>query len=177
MDIRAFPVRFALRFLVGFVLLTGGFEAARGTFLERFLVEDLVIRPAAAVINTLTPGDRAWVQGRTLASAQVSLLVTRGCEGVEIVALLVAAIAAYPASAQQRLLGALAGLMLAYVLSVGRLVALYYALQYHPESWEAAHGVIAPLVPVMLVAVFYSRWTVWVSAARASRAAGASGVA
>src|SRR5579862_8808153 len=104
MNLRAFSVRFALRFLVVFALLVGGFEVTRGTAFERFLVEDLVIRPAAAFINTLTPGDNVWVQGRTLASAQVSLLVTRGCEGVEIVALLVAAIIAYPASAKQRLL-------------------------------------------------------------------------
>lgn len=174
MQLRGFPLRFALRFFVSFALLVGGFEAARGTRFERFVIEDLVIRPAAAVIHGLTPGDRVWVQGRMLASAQASLLVTRGCEGVEIVALLLAAIVAYPASAKQRLLGALVGFMLAYVLSVGRLAALYYAFQYQPGSWEAVHGVIAPLVPVILVALFYSRWTVWVAETRASGATGAA---
>ena len=164
-------MRFALRFLVGFVLLVGSFEAVRGTGLERFLVEDLVIRPAAAVIHTLTPGEGVSVQGRTLASPRASLLVTRGCEGVEIVALLIAAIVAYPVSTKQKLLGALAGLMLAYVLSVGRLVALYYAFEYHPESWETVHGAIAPLVPVILVGLFYSRWTNWASATRSREAA------
>lgn len=174
MELRGFPVHFALRFLVGFALLVGGFEAARGTRFERFVVEDLVIRPAAAVIQALTPGDGIWVQGRTLASTRASLLVTRGCEGVEIVALLVAAIVAYPASAKQRLVGALAGLIVTYILSVGRLAALHYVLQYHPGSWEAVHGVVAPLLPVILVALFYSRWTVWVSAARAAEASSAA---
>jgi exosortase family protein XrtM len=168
------PLRFALRFLVGFAVLVGGFEAARGTRFEQFLVEDLVIRPAAAVVNSLTPADRAWVQGRTLASASASLLVTRGCEGVEIVALLVAAIAAYPANLQHKLPGLLAGCLLAYALSVGRLVALHYTLQDHPASWEAMHGVISPLAPVILMGLFFSRWIAWVSATRAFGAPGAA---
>jgi exosortase family protein XrtM len=136
----------------------GAFEASRGTAFERFAVEDLIIVPTASVINTLTPKDRVRVDRRTLVSAGSNLTITRGCEGVEVFALLVAAILAYPATLRQRVVGVVVGGALTYVLSLGRLAALHYTLRYYPAAWEASHGIIAPLVPVIAVGLYFSRW-------------------
>ena len=40
-----------------------------------------------------------------------------------------------------------------------RLMALYYALRCSPGPWEALHGLILPLAPVVLMALFFLRWT------------------
>jgi len=154
------PLRFGLIFLTLFALLIGGFEALRGTAFERFLVETLILEPTTALINTVTPNEHVVLVGRTLTSPQgASLRVTRGCEGVEMFLLLIAAILAFPASLKRRLQGLLWGSLLAYVLSITRLMLLHYILRYSPTLWEALHGLILPLGPVVLMALFFLRWS------------------
>jgi exosortase family protein XrtM len=138
----------------------GGFEAVRGTSFERFVIETLILEPTTALINTVTPGEHVELIGRTLASPDGSRLrVTRGCEGIEMFLLLTAAILAYPANLKSRLQGFLWGALLAYVLSVSRLMLLHYILRYSPASWEALHGLVLPLGPIVLMALYFLRWT------------------
>ena len=157
---RPSPLRFALIFLLSFALLMGGFEATRGTAFERFVVETLILQPTTSLINTITPQEHAQLAGRVLMSpGGSSLRVTRGCEGIEIFLMLIAAILAYPASWQHRAQGLLWGSVLAYVLSVTRLMLLYYILRYSPTLWEGLHGFVLPLGPVVLMALFFLRWS------------------
>lgn len=155
----ATPRGFALKFVLGFAILTGSFEASRGTGFERFVVEDLILIPTTAVINRLAPGEHVELVGRTIAAAGGRLHVTRGCEGVEMFLLLVAGVMAYPATWKCRAQGVLLGSVLAYALTVGRLVTLHYVLRYSPNAWAALHGLILPLAPIVLLAFFFLRWS------------------
>jgi exosortase/archaeosortase family protein len=154
-------LRFAIRFMVIFAALMGAFEAARGTAFERVLVEDILLGPATATIQLLSPDGRAGIHrvGRTLRSPTSELHVTRGCEGVEILLMIAAAILAYPASVTERARGLAGGLLLTYGLSVARLVALHFTLRYAPGSWEALHGVVLALIPILIGALFFLRWS------------------
>ena len=154
------PLGFTLSFLVVFGLLTAGFEASRGTAFERVVVEDGILAPTVRLINFVTPQEHATLAARRIiAPGSAGLRVTRGCEGIELFLMLVAAIAVYPASLARRARGLLIGALLAYLLSVMRLMALYYTLQYSPGAWEALHGLILPLAPVALMALFFLRWS------------------
>jgi exosortase/archaeosortase family protein len=165
---RATPLRFGLTFLVLFGVLAGAFEASRGTALERWLVEDAILAPTVVLIDALTPAEHAVRAGRTIAApGGPGLHVTRGCEGIELFLMLVAAIAAFPSSAAHRVRGLLLGSVLAWLLSVLRLMALYYTLRHSPAAWEALHGLILPLAPVVLMALYFLRWSSADSVARA----------
>lgn len=167
---RATPLRFGLGFLIIFGLLTAGFEACRGTAFERAVVEDGILVPTVGLINVLTPAEHAVLAGRTiLAPGSTRLHVTRGCEGIELLLMLVAAIVAFPASLERRAQGLVLGAVLAYSLSVLRLLALHYTLRYGPGAWEALHGLILPLAPVVLMAFYFLRWTSASSTAQAAK--------
>jgi exosortase family protein XrtM len=154
------PLRFAIAFVVIFSLLLGGFEALRGTAVERFLVETVILAPTAWLINTVTPAEQVQLIGRTLVSPDgANLHVTRGCEGVEMLLLLIAAILAFPSTLRQRLQGLLWGALLAYVLSITRLVLLHYILRYSPTLWQALHGLVLPLGPVLIMALYFLHWS------------------
>jgi exosortase family protein XrtM len=154
------PLRFGLPFVISFALLMGGFEATRGTAFERFVVERLILVPTTELINTVTPHEQVQLIGRTItAPSGSSLRVTRGCEGIEMFLLLIAAIAAFPASLKRRVQGLLLGSLLAYILSVTRLMILHYILRYSPTLWETLHGFLLPLGPVVLMALFFLRWS------------------
>lgn len=153
------PLRFGIKFVFFFALLMGAFELSRGSAFERFLVEDLILTPTAHLINAVTPNEHVELVGRTLSSPQSHLHVTRGCEGIEMFLLLIAAILAFPASFKRRAQGALIGTILAYALSMARLMALHYILRYSPRAWEALHGLVLPLGPIVLISLYFLRWS------------------
>ena len=155
------PLRFGIVFLLGFALLMGAFELSRGTAFERFVVEDLILVPTTAAINVITPSEHVTLVGRTIASpGGANLRVTRGCEGIEMFLLLAAAILAFPAAtARHRFMGLAIGGVVAYVLSVTRLIALHYTLRYSPTAWEALHGLLLPLGPIVLLALYFLHWS------------------
>ena len=51
------------------------------------------------------------------------------------------------------------GSIVAYGLSVARLMALHYILRYSPSAWEALHGLVLPLGPLIFMALFFMRWS------------------
>lgn len=161
------PLGFALKFILCFAVLFGAFEASRGSAFERFVVEDLILVPTTALINNVTPNEHATLVGRVISSPGSNLNVTRGCEGIEMFLLLVAGIVAFPASWKRRLHGLLFGSILAYLLSVARLTALHYILRHSPSAWEALHGLVLPLGPIILMALFFMRWSSGISSAPA----------
>jgi hypothetical protein len=77
----------------------------RGTAFERFVVETAILKPTTTLINTITLHEHVQLAGRVLVSP--SLRVTRGCEGIEIFLMLVAAIGAFPAGLKRRAQGLL----------------------------------------------------------------------
>lgn len=156
----ATPLGFAVKLILSFALLFGAFEASRGSEFERCVVEDLILEPTTALINAVTPDEHAQLSaGRVISSPGSKLHVTRGCEGIEMFLLLVAGILSFPASAARRLQGLLIGSALAYLLSIARLLALHYILRYSPGAWEALHGLVLPLGPIILMALFFMYWS------------------
>jgi exosortase/archaeosortase family protein len=157
--LRSPTLNFGLRFIIYFALLIGAFEASRGTTVERVVVEQWILWPATALIRVLTPNDHVQLVGRTISSPTSSLHVTRGCEGVEIFLLLIAGVLAFPAGWRVRVHGFAVGFLVAYVLSVSRLIALHFTLRYAPDAWEALHGLVLPLGPIIVMTLYFLRWT------------------
>jgi exosortase family protein XrtM len=152
--------RFGLRFVVGFLILMGAFEASRGTAFEEFIVREMILAPTTSLIDWVTPRENVTLADRTLVSPDgADLRVTRGCEGIEMFLLLIAAVLAFPATLRHRVHGLLVGGLLAYFLSIARLMALHYVLRYAPQTWDALHGLVLPLAPIILLSLYFLRWT------------------
>lgn len=159
---------FALKFLVYFTVLMGAFEGSRGTAIERFIVEDCILKPTVELVHVLAPHERVELVGRTISAPSSQLRITRGCEGVEIFLLLLAAIAAFPCGWSARARGFAIGAIVSYALSVSRLVALHFTLRYWPAAWEALHGLILPLGPIVLVTLYFLYWSAGVASHEAT---------
>lgn len=149
---------FAIRFVAYFAVLMTLFEACRGTVLERFLVEDGILKPATALVRILSPHEHVALVGRTITSDASHLRIIRGCEGIEIFLLLVSAVLAFPAGWHARFHGLAIGFVLAYLLSLSRLIALYFTLSYAPGAWEALHGLVLPLGPIIVISLYFIHW-------------------
>jgi exosortase family protein XrtM len=152
-------VRFAFLFTGLFALQFAAFEASRGSSFEKFVIDDLALAPTAALINWLAPAEAVRVDGRSLTTSNSVLRITRGCEGVEMLLLLTAGILAFPASTRHRVRGFCVGLIIVYALTIARLVLLHFTLRYSPYAWDMLHGLVLPLGPVLLIALYFLHWS------------------
>jgi exosortase H (IPTLxxWG-CTERM-specific) len=100
------------------------------------------------------------VHGATLQSQSTGFSVTilSGCNGVEAMIVLLAAILAYPASWKHRLMGLGAGVLAIQLLNIVRIVSLFYIGQWSYAVFEWAH-LYAWQALIMLDALIV--WLLW----------------
>lgn len=167
LSLRAFLFR-AAAFAAVFMLLQAGWEAARGSWLERLWVHELTVRSATALINALTPEVGAVAQGARIVAPGGGLNVLFGCEGTDVVFLLVAAFAVFALPWKTRLLGVACGLVWVFVLNQARIVGLFYAFRQDRALFELMHSAGAPLLMVALCGLFFHAWLLQAAPRQAS---------
>lgn len=141
-----------------FVALQWGYGRAGGSALERLVIEDLTVRPAVATLGVLWPELGARAAGSRIVSPSASINVLNGCEGTDIAFLLMAGMVVAPLAWRWRLLGLLAGLPLVFVLNQLRVLALFHALRVDPAWFDRLHSIVAPLLLVLAVGLFFMFW-------------------
>jgi exosortase/archaeosortase family protein len=152
----------ALAFIALFALLQLLWQAARGSALESFVVHDGTVRPAAGLVNLLTPAVEARAVGSTLLGVDgAGLNVLNGCEGTEALLLLAAAFAVVPMPWRRRLAGLAVGVAVVFVVNQARILVLFYANRGTRAWFEMLHSVITPLAVVLLVAAYFYAWLAW----------------
>ena len=110
-------------------------------------VREYVILPFTAVIASVS----AWVTQLFDNSVQSSGIILQninngiavsiqpGCNGVEAMICLTAAIIAFPASWKHKLYGLLFGFLAIQALNIVRIISLFYLLQWNKDWFEWAH--------------------------------------
>lgn len=144
------PPRLLLIFLAVFFALQYAWEMSRGSPIERAVIDHATVAPAAWLIDSLWPGQGIRAEGHRLVSPHGRLNVLNGCEGLETLFLLVAAVLAYPFPWRARLAGLLLGTLLVYGLNQARLVLLWHAFQQDRALFGLLHGTVLPLAMVAL---------------------------
>jgi exosortase family protein XrtM len=134
------------------------FAAAGGTALERWIIEQATVRVGVEVLNLLWPSLEVQAVGPRLVSAQARLNVHNGCEGTDVLFLLIAGMVVAPVNLRWRLFGLAAGLPWVFVLNQARLIALFHALRHDTALFSLLHGTVAPLLLVAAVGLFFAWW-------------------
>jgi exosortase/archaeosortase family protein len=148
-------------FALVLVLLQWGWGAARGGMIERMVINDATVKPAVLLINTWTPEARAIAVGASIKAQGGGINVLNGCEGTEVLFLLIAALVAYPISWRFRALGMLTGTFLVYLLNQMRLLALFYSYRSDRALFDQLHGLVAPLMLIALSIAFLITMIRW----------------
>jgi exosortase/archaeosortase family protein len=146
-------------FLTSFALLQAMWVWSRGSWVERLWIEDLTVRFAVAIVGWFSPAIGAVGEGSRIVAAGGGLNILAGCEGVEVVFLMLAAFIAFPASARVRLLGIATGVVFVFLLNEVRILALFYAFRNNRPLFNFLHTVGAPLLMVALTGLFFHAWT------------------
>ncbi len=169
-DLRLLPLRWSIGRTLLFLGLSFAlqltYQLGRDGALVRWWIDRATVAPSAVVISWLTPDERVVAHGHQLVSPHTRLSVLNGCEGTDVILLLVAAMFAFGTSWRRKLLGVVVGGLLVYLVNQVRIVALYYSLRFDRSLFEALHGYIAPIVLVAASGLFV---LVWVSHAEPRR--------
>jgi len=151
-----------LRFGIGFAAIVVALFAAELTPLgQRFFVEPWTALVAQVATSAMRAFDPAVIaSGPTIAHATTGFAVTilAGCNGVEAMIVLVAALLAYPAPLRHKAIGLVAGVIAIQALNLVRIVSLFYLGQWNRAVFEWAH-LYAWQVLIMLDALIV--WLLW----------------
>ena len=149
---------FAGYFLLLFAAMQVVYNFTRDTLAERIIIDYATVTPSVALINTLTPTEHVSANGHQIKSKHIRLSVLNGCEGVEAVLLLVAAIVAFSAPWRHKVMGIVAGTLLIYLVNQIRIVSLYYAAVYDKSLFNDIHGYVGPTLIIILACLFFLFW-------------------
>ncbi len=149
-------LKFVVLFAVIFVAGTKAHEVTRAR-LAPFLVGTLTVKPSAAFINLVTPSEGTKAVGNLL-KGQVTIRVGQGCDGIDGLLLLLAAVLAFPTTARAKFTALAAGVPLVYTCNLVRIVALYQVQRHAPLYFDLMHAYVGQTVIIIVGCGFFLFW-------------------
>ncbi len=151
-------IRKIILFVIVFSALQFTWQASSNFSVSRAFIDNGIVAPAAYMINRITPGAQAYGAGSRLRSPDGGINIVNGCDGLEILFLLLAGFTVAPLAGRSRILAVLAGVPLVYGLNQVRILALFYSHRSNAVLFDAIHGFIGPVAMVIFVAGYFYLW-------------------
>ncbi len=129
-------------------------------------VNDHVIVPFTEVIVHATAlvmrgvRETIEVEGTVLRTPRFALDVRNGCNGVEAMMLLAAAMIAFPATFRSRLTGLVAGSVAIQILNLVRVSSLVWLGEHHREAFDVVHVAVWQTVVILAALSMFVFWSV-----------------
>ncbi len=148
----------AAKFVVSYAMLTLLIEFAHAATWLNSYITGTILPPAAWLIRHLHPAIQVFYAENYLVVPGARMSVLRGCDALDVIALLYSAILATPAAWRKRLAGMVIGGAIVYALNTVRVVFLF-SLWYVNSDWFApVHGLFAPLLLIVCTGFIFHGW-------------------
>lgn len=118
-------------------------------------------RISSTIINLITPKEETYAEDTAIISGGYSMSVAWGCEGIEGIFMLIAALVAYSMKRKWKIYGILAGTALLFFLNIFRLIFLFYTFKYKPSLFDIMHVYVGQTFIIFFAVLFF---VVWVNA-------------
>ncbi|MGH2360913.1 MAG: exosortase H [bacterium] len=124
------------------------------------------VQPWTQQLAAISGAVASWIDPRTLTrgaailnpATGIGIEVVAGCNGVEAMLILIAAIVAFPAPALHKLIGVTGGVVAIQALNLVRVVSLYFLGQWSMAAFEFAHLYLWQALILLDVLIV---WLVW----------------
>jgi exosortase family protein XrtM len=145
-----------------FIAFVGIFELAylwlSATALWPLFIHGFTTLPSSLLIDAIVPALHVLADGTRIVSDRVSINVQIGCDGTEVLVLLFSAQLASRASFAATVLGIVAATGFIFVINLARIAVLYLVLLQAREYFSLVHGLLAPIVIIVLAWLFFRFW-------------------
>lgn len=149
------PWRSVILFTLVFVLLQWAWIASRASWIERLVVHEATAPPAAALVRFITPEIPAKAVAASIKAPGGGLNILNGCEGTEVMFLLMAAFAAVRMPWKHRAVTLPLGIGFVFVINQARILALFYAYRADRALFDTLHTAVLPALLVALAAGYF----------------------
>ena len=149
-------IRFFIGFVALFLILQAAHYATRD-YTTPFLVDTMTTRASSVLINIITPGENTVVRGNAIVGG-ATVEIMRGCEGIEGMLLLLAAVLAFPARLPAKIYGIMGGILFIYLFNLARIAGLYYTVRYKPALFDMMHIYVGQTVIIIISLIFFIFW-------------------
>lgn len=128
-------------------------------------VNDHVVVPFTGLIAKATggllvlAGEPVEVHGVEVRGNGASIAIENGCNGLEAIIVLAAAVCAFPAPWKSRVIALIAGSVGLQLLNLVRTTSLYYFLKYRPSLFEVLHTSVWQTILVVAAVAFFLVWS------------------
>ena len=150
-------IKFFIIFILLFVFLQTIHFAVRSR-VAPLLVYKLTTSVSSTVINLITPAEKTKNLQEYIISGNFRLKIARGCEGIEGIFILIAAILAYPVGFKSKLKGLGGGILIIYCFNIARIVGLYFTLKYKPSLFDMMHMYVGQTVIIIIAVIYFIAW-------------------
>ena len=150
-------VRFVLYFILFFLALQILHYSVR-SYTSPLLVHKLNAGVSSRIINFITPSEKSFSNGSIIGSGSFTIRIAQGCEGIEGILLITAALCAFSMGIKQKISGILAGSLIIYIANLIRIVVLYYTLKYRPGMFDLTHVYIGQTFIIFIGVLFFITW-------------------
>lgn len=154
---RRAQVLFLVRF---FVLLAAFYAVVTLEVVDRTVVTPFthgVAIASAALLNVL--GQHVQVIGTAIRNDAFAVQIANGCNGLEAVVFLCAAILSFPAPWRRRLAGMALTIVTIQAINLVRVVSLFLLGRYRPDIFEVFHLAVWQTIILGIAALMFYAWT------------------
>jgi exosortase family protein XrtM len=113
---------------------------------------------SSSIINFITPQEKTSVREGAITDGNFIVDIRRGCEGIEGMLLIIAAVLAFPTGLWAKLMGILGGILFIYIFNLVRIVGLYYIVKYKPALFDMMHIYVGQVIIIFVALVFFIIW-------------------
>lgn len=151
-----------VRFIVLFVGLLLAFQIAYYEFLtpSSAFRSYLAFSTKTAALLLRLVGEPVRVSGDVMSST-FSMSVSRGCDGLQALAILALGVLAFPVEARKKIPGVGVGVALILVLNIVRIATLFSAGVHFPKQFQTLHVHVWPAVLIFAALAFWMLWAMW----------------
>lgn len=149
------------RFLIFFfLLLIAGWAFIATPFVNDHLVvpyTEWITAVSGAILEGM--GEDVRVEGTLLLAPGFGVNIENGCNGIEAMLLVIAAIGAFPAGIMSRISGILVGGVLIQLLNFIRIVSLFLLGRYHENIFQLFHTAVWQILIVLAGVGIFLIWS------------------
>lgn len=150
-------VRFWVLLVLLFLLQQRVYLATR-SHTQHFINQRMNAVPSAWLINHLEPGSDVVAREGRLVGPDTEVDISKGCEGVEVMFMVVAAMLVYPMRWSFRLAGVVVGCLYVYLANLVRIVSLYLIRAHCPQWFDLAHLTLWQTLLIIVTILFFAGW-------------------
>ena len=144
-----------LLFLLIYGLFQWGYQSLRASPWDDAFIHQLTVRPAAGLLDLISPAEGVRASGPKLTWPGGSLALRAGCDGFDVIGLFIAAVLVGDVGWRRGMAALVGGCLAIWALNQLRIVALYAAVRYDRSWFDSLHTGWGPLILIAAVAGIY----------------------